>query len=190
MEGSDKSRKDLEVEREQLINQLCAVNEQLVLSSLKIKEQAEQEVVEEHNRLLTVIAIMDDEVWFCDAEGEISMLNEAAARGLGLKSLPDIQKRPIREWLPRLDTRNLDGKPRSLQEAPLLRSLKGETLKNVGELARHLETGEIHFRTVNSAPVRNRQGVIIGAVAVARDLAIYKSLDEALRPRNKRTQLP
>jgi light-regulated signal transduction histidine kinase (bacteriophytochrome) len=61
-------------------------------------------------------------------------------------------------------------------------ALKGMTVKNQEELVRTPASGELRYRQVSAAPVKDADGKIIGAVSVVRDITEMKraqmSLDE------------
>ena len=71
-----------------------------------------------------------------------------------------------------------DYTPRQLEQAPLIRALHGDVLRSVGELIRNITTGELRYREASSAPVRDTQGHIIGAVAIVRDVTERKRAEE------------
>ncbi len=159
---------------ENFLDQLKRINEQLIVSSLKVREEAE-DLAQEYNKLLAVVNLMDDEAWFCDAKGNVSMINEAAARGLGFKSSADVQQVPmVQKWLPGLEIYNKDGSPRPLEDTPLMRSLQGETIRGAEEIVRHPKTGQMRHRIVNSNPVLDAEGNIVGAIAVVRDIGEFE----------------
>ena len=64
-----------------------------------------------------------------------------------------------------LDVYRPDGSLRPVDEAPPLRALKGEVLKNQEEIVRTPESGDLRYRQVSSAPVRDNEGNIIGSVS-------------------------
>lgn len=128
-------------------------------------------------RLIHSIA---DEIWICDAEGKLSLVNQAAVDGpffLGGKEV----RAPVAKILFGLEIYDSNGSRRTEEDAPLIRSLRGETLKDVEEMVRHSETGEMIYRQVSSFPIRNKRGQIIGAVAHVRDISRIKEAEEQLR---------
>lgn len=136
----------------------------------KAEEERERllaQIREERNKLKFLIESIPDEVWFCDAKGNFSLLNEAALRGLDLDKAE-------------LEIFNLDGNLRPIEDAPLYRSLKGEVLKGE-EMARHPSTDEILYRQFNSIPIEGENGQIIGAIAIIRDITSLKKMEEELR---------
>jgi len=135
---------------------------------------------QERDRLMTLIDSMTDEVWFCDAEGKISLVNAAAAEGLGVNDR-DALLRAVPDLFKRFEAFNLDGSRRAVEESHLLRSLKGEIIKDEDVIVRHVGTGELRYRRVSCAPLRNLDGRIIGAVQVVRDVTDRKRAEDALK---------
>ena len=72
------------------------------------------------------------------------------------------------------------GSPRPPSEAPPLRALRGETIRDEEEIVRTPGTGELRHRLVSGAPVRDGEGAIIGSGAV-RDITGRKLIEEELR---------
>lgn len=130
----------------------------------------------ERDRLQAILNSVADEVWACDAEGNVRLLNPEVIPGLGFQR-PEEGYEPLPLLLSRMEILNPDGTPRPPEDAPLLRSLKGETVRGE-EIARHLQTGELRYRQYSSAPVRDRWGRITGAVAVVRDITEMKQAQQ------------
>ena len=74
-----------------------------------------------------------------------------------------------------------DGTPRPAEEAPPLRALKGEIVRDLEEMIRSPASGELRYRQVSSSPVRDTRGAIIGSVSVVRDITERKRAEAALR---------
>jgi signal transduction histidine kinase len=62
-----------------------------------------------------------------------------------------------------------------------LRSLRGETVKGLEEIARIPLTGLLRYREASSTPLQSRDGRIIGAIAAVRDITDRKRAEMALR---------
>ncbi len=73
-----------------------------------------------------------------------------------------------------------DMSPRPVEEAPPLRALAGEVVRNQEEVVRTPGSGELRHRVVNAAPVRDAAGGIIGAVASVRDITESKQSEQLL----------
>jgi len=140
------------------------------------REKLLSQVYDEGERLWAIIRSIDDEVWISDDAGNITLLNPPDQRAHGLQS----NDQPTLETADALETLEPDGTPRLKENAPLLRSLKGETVCGE-EIVRHLNTGRLRCRWYNCTPIRDQSGNITGAVSVCRDITKAKRDDAALR---------
>jgi PAS domain S-box-containing protein len=146
------------------------------------REEAQNYLQIERNKIRTIISSIPDEVWHCAAaDRRTEILNPTSLTALGFDETEcrGMEGAPP----PPLEIFNPDGTPRPLEDTPLLRSLRGEVCKGT-ELARHRKTGESLLRQYHSSPVRDRRGVIIGAVCVVTDITERKKLEEALERNN------
>jgi PAS domain S-box-containing protein len=121
-----------------------------------------------------------DELWFCDASGNLVLANRAGLRNLGLAELEDVVQ-PAELWFSKLEIFEGKNRPRAPQDAPLLRSLKGEVITDCEEVIRHPKTGRMLHREVFSAPIRAGNGEIVGSVAVVRDVTERREAEERVR---------
>ena len=74
-----------------------------------------------------------------------------------------------------------DGSPRPVEEAPALRALQGEIVLDLEEMVRTPSSGQLRYRQVSAAPVRDARGAIIGSVSVVRDISERKRNEDVLR---------
>ncbi len=131
----------------------------------------------ERARWRGIVEGIADEVWMCDARGVTTLLNLPQVSGLGV----DAPRHESAEELYRkVEVLSADGQPRPLDETPLLRSLRGETVRGE-EILRHRQTGQERHRQFSSAPMRDAAGAITGAVAIVRDVTDLKRAEEGLR---------
>lgn len=134
------------------------------------------ELDREKDKLKSLVDSIADEVWFFDAESDLLHLNPAALAALGLENAVSCTLRSV---LNGIELREPDGAQRSPDKAPLLRSLRGETV--VGEeILCDKKTGEKRYRRYHTAPVKDKSGTVIGAVAVVSDITKEKLAARAL----------
>jgi PAS domain S-box-containing protein len=132
--------------------------------------------------LAAVLDSMTEEVYFADPSGRYTYANPAARREFGLD---DVSGRRVADVIAGLEVLREDGTPRPIEQAPPLRALKGEIIRDEEQRVRTPRTGELRHRQVSSAPVRNANGDIIGSVSVVHDITERKRTEEALRRREQ-----
>ena len=148
------------------------------------RKQAEEErlrlldvVAQEKDQLSALVNSITDEIWFVDTEGGVTLTNPSVAREFGL-SLPDATD--VKQLAESLEVLRQDRNPRPVEEAPPLRALRGEVVRNLEETVRTPATGELRHRQVSSSPVRDAKGNIIGSVSVVRDITEQKRREERI----------
>jgi PAS domain S-box-containing protein len=129
-------------------------------------------VQQERDKISSLLNSINDEVWFADTEKRYTLANPSAIKEFKLDS--SAQSINVEKYRP-------DGSPRPVEEAPSLRALKGEIVKNQEEIIRTPASGELRYRQVSSAPVRDSEGNIIGSVSVVRDITELKQLQNRLQ---------
>ncbi|RPH47834.1 MAG: PAS domain S-box protein, partial [Planctomycetota bacterium] len=142
-------------------------------------------VQNEKTILLTLINSITDEVWFADSEGRFTLANPAALKEFALD--PD-RLVDVETLAKSLEVFRPDGSPRPAEEAPPLRALSGEVIRNQEEIIRTPSTAELRHRQVSAAPVRDPEGRIIGAVSVVCDITDIKRAEVNLRALSRRQE--
>ena len=156
----------------------------IIMTDITHHKQSERAVQKERDRLRTLIESINDEVWFCDREGNVVLVNKAVPLNLGVE-MQDIAEQPLVTVVTKkLEIYNPDGKRRSKKLTPLLRSLTGEIVRGQ-EIIRDPQNGEKRWREYTSSPIRNPAGEIQGAVAIVRDITDQKRIEESIRVANE-----
>ena len=135
-------------------------------------------VQHERDRLLALVNSIADEVWFADTEKKFTLANPSALREFGFGFTDEIDVEKLAESL---KVYRPDGSPRPIEEAPPLRALQGEVVRNQEEIIRTPASGELRYRQVSAFPVRDATGKIIGSVSVVHDITEAKRMEEELR---------
>ena len=148
------------------------------------KERILNDLYEEKDRLQALINGISDEIWFADTQKQFTLANPSALHEFGLN--PDANDIDIPRFAESLEVFRPDGSARPVEEAPPLRALKGEVVKDQEEMIRTPATGEIRHRQVSSNPIRDANNQIIGSVSVVRDITERKQAEEALRESEER----
>jgi signal transduction histidine kinase/CheY-like chemotaxis protein len=128
--------------------------------------------------LAALLDSMTEEVYFTDVQQRYSYANPAAMREFGHSTISGV---PVSDVVSNLQVLRPDGTPRPPEEAPPLRALKGEIIRDEEHLVRTPRTGELRHRQVSAAPVRDASGRIIGSISVVRDVTERTRGEAALR---------
>ncbi len=134
------------------------------------------DVRHERDTLRALVESITDEIWFADADGDLTLLNPAVWRESGA-----LDGESVEAIAARFEVYRPDGSQRPPAEAPSLRALRGETIRDEEEIVRTPVTGELRHRLVSGAPVRDGEGVVIGSVCLVRDVTGRKLMEEELR---------
>jgi len=162
--------------------------EEILETNLDITERKKLEIETQHllgtvkqerDRLQSLLNSMSDEVWFADLEKKFTLANPSAIKEFKLK--PTDEGVDVENLAATLEVYRPDGSVRPVEEAPPLRALRGEVVKNQEELVKTPLSGELRTRLVSSSPVRSASGTIVGSVSVVRDVTEQKKAQEALK---------
>jgi PAS domain S-box-containing protein len=141
------------------------------------REELLRLIQNERDTLEAVLESIQEEVWVCDAFGQLIQINASARRTFGLDKGERYSTTSLLEML---DVRDEQGSPRPPEEAVLLRSLNGETVEGIVEQVKSPLTGEWSYRQINSTPLIDKSGQVFGAVAVVRDITHRKMAESLL----------
>ncbi len=124
-------------------------------------------------QLQAVLDSLTEGVFISDLLGNIFSANPAAARILGFGSIDELRRN-----LQRLPTvyrlYDLDGRPIPVEDWPIARAQRGETVTSLEVRVQRLDTGESSILSYNTSLVRDRDGKAILIVATARDITELK----------------
>jgi PAS domain S-box-containing protein len=134
-------------------------------------EELTRQVQAERDRWRQVLDVLPVGVVIVDARGQVEVLNQAGREIVGIDTRGQSLPTPGEEDAEEYRVRRPDGSPYPAQEVPLRRSLlHGEEVRDDQQLHRHAQTGRETPLLVNSAPLRDASGAIVGAVAVFQDI--------------------
>jgi len=124
--------------------------------------------------LETTISAIADGVVIFGPRGEMTRMNAAANELLGYPA--EIVGRSLAERITYLHMENSDGRPLAAEDSPVYRALRGETVR--GEiLALHRNDRRIWISS-SAAPIRTRDGKLLGAVATLSDITSLRELQQ------------
>ena len=140
------------------------------------EERNLQETLEEQRGFLSaVLTQLQNRVTVCDADGNL--------HDFGAEHYDRDELHPL-EWAERFGLHHPDGRPFGPHEAPLLRALRGEVVRDV-EIRRETPDGAIAL-LASGGPVRAPDGRLLGAVVVDADLTAFRDAEGRLRRSEER----
>jgi len=158
-----------QVRSRQRVEALAAENGRLYHQAVEAARAREAE----RDRLQQVIDASPEGITIGDERGRLVMTNAAAQVILGRPSLDtDVQGYRV------FGAMRLDGSPYPAEDLPLARSiLRGEEVRGDQLLIRNATSGHLSPVLINSAPLRDSGGQIVGGVAVFQDITALKELE-------------
>jgi PAS domain S-box-containing protein len=167
----------------------CVVTSGVDISA-RLRTEAEVRRLLEVNRaerewLSAVLNSITEEVYFADPQKRYTYANPAAMREFGHDTVEGVD---IEKIVSQLEVLRPDGTPRPFSEAPPVRALAGEVVRDEEQIVRIPRTGELRHRQVSSAPVRDSKGKIIGSVSVVRDVTDKRLREKELRETERQRQ--
>ena len=134
--------------------------------------------LENQTRLMDIIFnSISDGVLVCDETGNYIMVNPAAEHMVAPPISGLLDQTSDLYGLFQPDTNTLF----PVEELPLARALNGESTDNIGMRIHNPQLSEDMHVSINARPLRDAEGTLKGAVAVARDITELKQTENQLR---------
>ncbi len=140
------------------------------------RKSVEVELQREQEFLKTLLASLSEGIVACDAEGVLTLFNDASRE---FHHLPD-EPIPANQWAQHYDLYLPDGQtPMRQEDIPLFRALQGESVRNV-EMMIVPKQGRPRTVLANGNALFDAEGQKIGAVVAMHDITERKQAQEAL----------
>jgi PAS domain S-box-containing protein len=143
------------------------------------RKQAEQAVSAGRATLAAALASMNDAVFISDLDGRFIDFNDAFATFHRFMNKAECFH-TLAEYPDRFEVFAETGECVPVEQWPVSRALRGETASNVEHRVRRNDIGETWVGNYSFAPIRDPDGVMVGAVVTARDVTERKRMDEEL----------
>lgn len=146
----------------------------------QVERDARRAAESELGRLQQVLDTLPEGVVIVDAHGRVLTLNQTGQAIVGLDTKGRTLPRTGDDAYVEYGIRYPDETPYPTEDMPLSRSLRhGDVIQGDQELLRHATTGRDIPLLVNSAPLFDASGDVMGAVAVFQDITALRDLDRA-----------
>jgi signal transduction histidine kinase/DNA-binding response OmpR family regulator len=141
------------------------------------RRKTEEELRESRATLEAALASMTDAVFISDARGHFIDFNDAFVTFHRFRSKDECSK-VLAEYPTIVDVFMDDGTPAPPDMWAVPRALRGETVSNAEYTLRRKDTGETWVGSYSFAPIRNRDGQIVGSVVAGRDITERKRAEQ------------
>jgi PAS domain-containing protein len=134
---------------------------------------------ENQAKLETALVSMTEAVFISDTAGNFIDFNDAFATFYKFKNKDECFK-IFAEYPDILDVFMADGTPTPVEMWAVPRALRGEKVTDAEYTLRRKDTGETWVGSYSFAPIRDKDGAIIGSVVIARDITKRKRAEQEL----------
>lgn len=166
-------RKHAEEERERLLRQV----------------EAERATAEAHARQVdAMLANMSEGIIIADPQGNVLQMNAVAAQIHSYNQPQEFQRNLI-EFPDTFELYSTNGRSISIEEWPLARVLRGETVMDYEVRVKRIQTGDVRIWSYSGGLVRDDQGVVTMAMLTLRDITAHKEAEERVRASEERFRL-
>jgi PAS domain S-box-containing protein len=145
------------------------------------RKQAEDDLRKSRDQLETIFQGVSEGIAVLDPAGTIRYANEAAARMIGFRSVPELLVAAPDDVVGRFQIMDEDGLPVSLDELPGRLALQGREPIETTVRYRDVRTGEERWSIVRAAPVFDPFGRVQFAIAIFHDVTERRRAEEAQR---------
>lgn len=129
-------------------------------------------------QLQTIIDGIADGITAQNANGDVLFANEAATKITGVASKTEMTSTPISEIRRRFALFDVDGNPMSFSDLPRSRVFSEKTKAQKIFRQRYLDTNEERWMSLFSSPVFDRDGNVVMAVNIFRDVSEQYTLNQ------------
>jgi len=144
------------------------------------RKQLEQEVSAQASELEALFEAITDGIFVYDAAGQLRRMNAAARTLLSRYIPPDDFSISARARAERYGPRSPDGRPLAPEQVPVARMLRGEEFTGARTMDVVIRTfgGDDLWLNMSGTPLRDAEGRITGAIAIARDVSERRQLEQ------------
>jgi len=144
------------------------------------RKKVEQLIGEGRTKLEAALASMSDAVFISDTKGDFIHYNDAFATFHRFRDKEECAV-TFDEYPKIMEVYLLTGELVPVENWVVPRALRGETGTGVEFRLLRKDSGETWFGSYNYAPIRNKEGLIVGSVVTGRDISERKDAEQKIK---------
>ncbi len=144
-----------------------------------------QQLYKQKSLLESILDTMSEALYVVDPAGDLVLFNRSFGNLIGATT-NETSTRSLAELKNLLNPRYEDGTPIPLDDLPMSRVLRGETVARSVSLLTPVGNGGDRYLSWSGAPIRDDDGNITGGVAVGRDITVSQKAEAARRESEER----
>ena len=151
-----------------------------VFDNITERKKTEQLIIAGKAILEAALTSMSDALFISDTKGNFTHYNDAFATFHRFRNKEECA-RTVDEYPEFFEVYLITGELAPVDNWPVQRALRGETGTEIQLRLLRKDSGETWFASYNYAPIRNKEGVIVGSVVTARDISERKVTEEKIK---------
>ena len=151
-----------------------------VKENITERKLAEAELQASKQQLDAALDSMSDAVFITDNDGRIVQFNQACAAFHKFESRENCPK-SLDGYYRILEKYSPDGELLPMAQWAVPRALRGESATNAEFTLKRKDSGETWIGSYNYAPIRDRNGMVVGSVVAARDITERKAAEAKIK---------
>jgi PAS domain S-box-containing protein len=156
---------------DELCEQLQTANERLLVSSIRVRELAQTEMLK-RAELNALLEGLGEGILIVDATGAVRMMNDAARSILGVESVP-----PTSQALDAVLMFDLHGAQLTAEQHPVGRALRGDVFADY-EVAYAAPDGQPRRVMATATNVKDKDGAVTSAIIILHDVTQLRRLEQ------------
>ena len=151
-----------------------------VFDNITERKKTEQLIVEGKAILEAALTNMSDALFISDTKGNFIHYNDAFGTFHRFRNKEECA-RTVDEYPEFFEVYLITGELVPVDNWPVKKALRGETGTEIQLRLLRKDSGETWFASYNYAPIRNKEGLIVGSVVTARDISESKLTEEKIK---------
>lgn len=157
----------------------------MVTKDITARKKTEESLRKSESQLRAVFDTVAEGILIFDTTGKVVLANKYEAEMFGFKSAEEVMK-SLDQFALEYEIFDLDGNPILVEQWPIARVLRGETIKDLELIGRSKNEKSKRYIGVNAEPVFDNEGKQVLSVVITRDITARKEAEKKVKESEER----